>query len=309
MPVCESCTRLFLTVHGLETHQGRGCRGRADATEEACQDAHSPFDAAQDNLPSQNDPDAVPEMPDVQRSSDPPVSVEATADQQMYSDQAQAEAMPHLFAALYQELQASSDQCWEARQATLTTPSLETELMAMLTRSLSGDPSESQNMQLWHRICTSGVCRHERHCKGGAGAQITQFLNIFRKWEYASYFPSPDLRSFAAWQEHMCSGVIVGNNFEHTDIGPAVGLQQPLYVSVRKDLFWGLLDIISTGTEQPILFPIELRDQTTQERIYREQHTGDAWLQLQARLHCSCWSILLLGPCCDAVPKADKHVE
>ena len=69
--------------------------------------------------------------------------------------------------------------------------------------------------------------------------------------------------------------------FEHRDIAPRVGLEQPMILSFRKNLFDSLLDMIGHGKEQPVLFPAKSVDPATGERIYREMHTGDRWLHLQ----------------------------
>ena len=115
---------------------------------------------------------------------------------------------------------------------------------------------------------------------------MLQFIKLFEKEAWASYCPAPDLRSCDAWKAHLTEGPYVGSEFTHHDISSAFSLHEPLIVSIRKDLFQGLLDMITDGTEQPVLFPVELRDEQTGERIYSQQHTGDMWLKTQVTMLC-----------------------
>ena len=58
-------------------------------------------------------------------------------------------------------------------------------------------------------------------------------------------------------------------------------MHDPLIVSIRANLVQGLFNMISDGTEAPVLFPVELRDEHTGERVYSQQHTGNTWLLAQ----------------------------
>ena len=155
-------------------------------------------------------------------------------------------------------------------QASVRPSTLESELMAFVAPRFSGD---SVFQLVWcgaGQFCCKSVCRDA----ATAGAEVTQFIHLFRKYKSESYRPAPQLQTFAAWQEYLSNGPCAGSNFEHHDIAPEFDLQQPLFVSIRKDLFQGLLDMISNGTEQPVLFPSEIRDPLTKERMYSEQYTG-----------------------------------
>ena len=118
-----------------------------------------------------------------------------------------------------------------------------------------------------------------------AGAEVTQFIHLFHKYKAESYRPAPHLQTFAAWQEYLSSSPCAGSNFEHHDLAPHFQLQHPLFVSIRKDVFQGLLNMISNGAQEPVLFPSEIRDPETNERMYSEQYPGDNWLRLQVSLH------------------------
>ena len=116
-----------------------------------------------------------------------------------------------------------------------------------------------------------------------AEAEVTQFIHLFHKYNAESCSPAPHLQTFAAWQEHLSSSPCAGSNFEHHDLAPHFQLQHPLFVSIRKDVFQGLLNMISNGAQEPV--PSEIRDPETNERMYSEQYTGDNWLRLQVSLH------------------------
>lgn len=72
-----------------------------------------------------------------------------------------------------------------------------------------------------------------------------------------------------------------GIEFEHIDIRPDLQVNEPVVVSVRKNFWQSLTDIISNSDEQFTLFPKAQKDSTTGERVYNEASGGDRWLQMQ----------------------------
>ena len=66
-----------------------------------------------------------------------------------------------------------------------------------------------------------------------------------------------------------------GTEFEHTDIGPDLQVSEPVVVSVHKNLWQSLTDMISSSDEQFTLFPKAQKDSTTGERMYNEASGGD----------------------------------
>lgn len=113
---------------------------------------------------------------------------------------------------------------------------------------------------------------------------MLQFIRLFEEEAWASYFPAPLLRTPDAWKAHLSAGVYLGSEFAHYDLSATFGMNELLIVSIRKNLFQGLLDMITHATEQPVLCPAQLHEEQTGERAYSQQHTGDMWLDTQVSL-------------------------
>ena len=124
---------------------------------------------------------------------------------------------------------------------------------------------------------------------GIAGARVTEFIKLWDDHKGEGYFPG-ERATFGAWQIQLRDG-FVDKGFEHVDIGPEFHSPEPLIVSSRKILWQYLQTMISDTQQEPTLFPAELRDEATGERIYNEMWTADAWLQKQVGNLC-CTAIL-----------------
>lgn len=107
-----------------------------------------------------------------------------------------------------------------------------------------------------------------------------RWLNLFKKYDYASYSPTVHYRTPAAWQTAMRE-YSVGSESKHIDIGPDLHVDEPVIVSVCKNLFQSLTDMISSCEEPFTSFPKAQTDPDTGERVYNELCAGDRWLQLQ----------------------------
>ena len=59
-----------------------------------------------------------------------------------------------------------------------------------------------------------------------AVADVNRVIAIFRKYNFASFSPSPKLRTAAAWQSFMRE-FSFGHEFQHLDIGPQLQLDYP----------------------------------------------------------------------------------
>ena len=60
-----------------------------------------------------------------------------------------------------------------------------------------------------------------------AVADVNQVIAIFRKYNFASFSPSPQLRTAVAWQSFMRK-FSFGQEFQHHDIGPQLQLDYPV---------------------------------------------------------------------------------
>ncbi len=76
------------------------------------------------------------------------------------------------------------------------------------------------------------------------------------------------------------------SEFAHIDVGPDLQVNEPVVVSVRKNLWQSMTDMISNGDEPFTLFRKAQKDLTTSARLYNEASGGDRWLQLQVALLC-----------------------
>lgn len=272
---CGTCGRTFKSRHTCSTHQGKpmGCHGVVDSAEEVA-------DEPQPCVPAGvAGPNRAPEVHQQQPDSFADAQEEAPGGPG--AQPAQPDTL--LTSALQQAQQELLELAAQRQQGLHTdfrTPTLETELIALLTRHLSGTASAQPSM-LHRSLFNVTPC-----VRSTAAAEIANFLQLFRKYEHESYRPSPQLRNFPEWQAYLTAAPRAGSEYEHHNIAAAVGAHEPLFVSVRLNLSQTLLNMISNGTEQPVLYPELKRDPITQERLYDEQYTGDHWLHLQV-LYCS----------------------
>jgi hypothetical protein len=77
-----------------------------------------------------------------------------------------------------------------------------------------------------------------------------------------------------------------GSEFAHIDIGPDLQVNEPVVVSVRKNLWQSMTDMISNNDEPFTLFRKAQKDLTTSAMLYNEASGSDRWLQLQVSLLC-----------------------
>ncbi len=76
------------------------------------------------------------------------------------------------------------------------------------------------------------------------------------------------------------------SEFAHIDIGPDLQVNEPVVISVRKNLWQSMTDMISNIHEPFTLFCKAQKDLTTSARLYNEASGSDRWLQLQVTLLC-----------------------
>ena len=105
------------------------------------------------------------------------------------------------------------------------------------------------------------------------------------KYGYHSHSPSELFRTSASWQTAM-SQYSTGSELEHIGIGPDLQVSEPVFVSVCKNLWQSMTDMISNGDEPFTLFRKAQKDLTTSARLYNEASGGDRWLQLQVAILC-----------------------
>ncbi len=105
------------------------------------------------------------------------------------------------------------------------------------------------------------------------------------KYGYHSHSPSELFRTSASWQTAM-SQYSTGSELEHIGIGPDLQVSEPVFVSVCKNLWQSMTDMISNSDEPFTLFPKAQKESTAGERVYNEASGGDRWLPLQVVLLC-----------------------
>ena len=115
-----------------------------------------------------------------------------------------------------------------------------------------------------------------------AVADVNRVIAIFRKYNFASFSPSPQLGTAVAWQSFMRE-FSFGQEFQHHDIGPQLQLDYPVIVSIRANLWDSLTAMISDSTAPFTLYPRIEKDANTGERTYNEFWTGNRWHAMQVQ--------------------------
>lgn len=73
--------------------------------------------------------------------------------------------------------------------------------------------------------------------------------------------------------------------FVHTDIGHEFGdEEEPIIILIRHNLWQALIDMITNGEQEPVLYAAATYDPDANCRVYNEFWTADRWQQLQVTL-------------------------
>ncbi|EFJ40359.1 hypothetical protein VOLCADRAFT_108184 [Volvox carteri f. nagariensis] len=111
-----------------------------------------------------------------------------------------------------------------------------------------------------------------------AGCKLQEFLRLFKQFPGEAYTPSADTLKgiYNSLRDYH-----LGSDFEHVDIGPKLGLQDTVVVSVRNDPMALVKAMFANKSGRAVLGPKLVMDQDGQ-RVFNEMWTAEKWMEASA---------------------------
>ena len=133
-------------------------------------------------------------------------------------------------------------------------------------------------LQAIHLDMSSISHAHQGHTVLCTGAEYKQWLEMFKN--HSSEVYSPTTTNYTEYVTNIRLSGVCGDGFEHVDISSDFGLNEPVFVSMRKDSVRMFLDKVQACTDKVHLRPQELRDDHGQ-RLYGDFYTANRWHEMQ----------------------------